>query len=66
MLECDLLESQSWLRCPPTLTCAVQDVTPNSNLQLEFGWSSSNPVLCVAAWYYLKLGVEQDAEGNNE
>ena len=30
MLKGELLESQSWLRCPPT--CAGQDVTPNSNL----------------------------------
>ena len=30
MLKGKLLESQSWLKCPPT--CAGQDVTPNSNL----------------------------------
>ena len=30
MLKYDLLESQSWLRCPPT--CVGQGVAPNSNL----------------------------------
>ena len=30
MLKGDLLEPQSWLRCPST--CAGQDVTPNSKL----------------------------------
>ena len=30
MLKYDLLESQSWSRCPPT--CVEQHATPNSNL----------------------------------
>ena len=30
MLKYDLLESQSWSRCPPT--CVGQGVAPNSNL----------------------------------